>query len=54
MQVLAHISEQDARAIGTAFVLLLSVAAVTLVVFFVWAVVWIVWLVRSRRKRPDE
>lgn len=50
MQVLAHITEDGARAIATAMILLF-LAAVTIVAFIIWG---IVALVRSSRKPPDE
>ena len=50
MQVVAHISEQDAQSFETAIVSLL-VAAVTVLVFLVWAVTW---SVRYWRKRYNK
>jgi hypothetical protein len=50
MPVLAHMTEEASRAIGFA-VLLLFLAAVTIVAFVIWG---IVALVRSSGKRNDE
>jgi hypothetical protein len=50
MQLLGHITEEASRAIGVAMALLL-VAAITVVVFAIWAVAMII---RSRRRRQDS
>lgn len=50
MQVLAHITPEGSRAIATGL-LLIFLAAVTIVAFVIWG---IVALVRSSRKQNDE
>jgi hypothetical protein len=50
MQILAHITEEASRAIAMGMLLLL-VAAVTIVAFIIWG---IVALVRSSSKQSDE
>jgi hypothetical protein len=50
MQILAHISGDGARALAWG-IILVFVAAVTVVAFIIWG---IVALVRSSRKQSDE
>ena len=50
MPILGHITEEASRSIAIAMVILLT-AALTILIFLIWA---IIWFVRSRKKRRYE
>jgi tellurite resistance protein TehA-like permease len=53
MPILAHLTEEASRAIGTA-VLIVFLAAVTLIVAVVWGIVLLVRSIRRRRNGKPE